>query len=87
MPVNFPCVIQKTEKRQTSQGYIIRILQHFATKLWNITSLRAQKLQWSRFGPAHLNVFISLFVKLAYCTVQKYDFDVSYLRFIQCYED
>jgi hypothetical protein len=22
-----------TEKRQTSQGYIIRILQHFATKL------------------------------------------------------
>jgi hypothetical protein len=25
-----------TEKRQTSQGYIIRILQHFATKLWNI---------------------------------------------------
>jgi hypothetical protein len=26
-----------TEKRQTSQGYIIRILQHFATKLRNIT--------------------------------------------------
>jgi hypothetical protein len=26
-----------TEKRQTSQGYIIRILQHFATKLQNIT--------------------------------------------------
>jgi valyl-tRNA synthetase len=26
------------EKRQTSQGYIIRILQHFATKLWNITN-------------------------------------------------
>ena len=26
-----------TEKRQTSQGYIIRILQDFATKLWNIT--------------------------------------------------
>jgi hypothetical protein len=24
-----------TEKRQTSQGYIIRILQHFATKLRN----------------------------------------------------
>jgi hypothetical protein len=23
-----------TEKRQTSQGYIIRILQHFATKLF-----------------------------------------------------
>jgi hypothetical protein len=25
-----------TEKRQTSQGYIIRILQHFETKLRNI---------------------------------------------------
>jgi hypothetical protein len=23
---------------QTSQGYIIRILQHFATKLWNIAN-------------------------------------------------
>jgi hypothetical protein len=23
---------------KTSQGYIIRILQHFATKLWNITN-------------------------------------------------
>jgi valyl-tRNA synthetase len=27
-----------TEKRQISQGYIIRILQHFATKLWNIAN-------------------------------------------------
>jgi hypothetical protein len=27
-----------TEKWQISQGYIIRILQHFATKLWNITN-------------------------------------------------
>jgi hypothetical protein len=27
-----------TENRQTSQGYIIRILQHFATELWNITN-------------------------------------------------
>ena len=27
-----------TEKRQTSQGYIIRILQHFATKPRNITN-------------------------------------------------
>jgi hypothetical protein len=27
-----------TEKRQTSQGYIIGILQHFATKLRNITN-------------------------------------------------
>ena len=36
--VNFPYVMQNdAEKRQISQGYIIRILQHFATKLWNIT--------------------------------------------------
>jgi hypothetical protein len=27
-----------TEKRQTSHGYIIHILQHFATKRWNITN-------------------------------------------------
>jgi hypothetical protein len=27
-----------TEKWQTPQGYIIRILQHFATKLCNITN-------------------------------------------------
>jgi hypothetical protein len=27
-----------TEKRQTAQGYIIRILQHFATKFGNITN-------------------------------------------------
>jgi hypothetical protein len=27
-----------TEKRQTSQGYIIRILQHFARKLRNIAN-------------------------------------------------
>jgi hypothetical protein len=27
-----------TEKRQTLQGYIFRILQHFATKLRNITN-------------------------------------------------
>jgi hypothetical protein len=34
--VNFP--FKMTEKRQTSQGFIIRILEHFATKLWNITN-------------------------------------------------
>ena len=27
-----------TEKRQISQGYIFRILEHFATKLRNITN-------------------------------------------------
>jgi hypothetical protein len=36
--VNFPFVIQNDQKLQTSQGYIIRILQHFATKLRNITN-------------------------------------------------
>jgi valyl-tRNA synthetase len=30
--------IQNDWKLQISQGYIIRILQHFATKLWNITN-------------------------------------------------
>jgi hypothetical protein len=34
----FPVHDKMTEKRQTSQGCIIRILQHFATKLWNITN-------------------------------------------------
>ena len=29
---------QNDWKLQISQGYIIRILQHFATKLWNITN-------------------------------------------------
>jgi hypothetical protein len=36
--INFPFVIQNNWKLQISQGYIIRILQHFATKLWNITN-------------------------------------------------
>jgi valyl-tRNA synthetase len=27
-----------TENRQTTQGYIISILQHFTTKVWNITN-------------------------------------------------
>jgi uncharacterized membrane protein len=50
-----------TEKRQTSQGYIIRILQHFATKLRNITnfvmlfqavmkiSLKRGKVYWNKY--------------------------------------
>jgi hypothetical protein len=36
--VNFACVIQNDWKTETSHGYIIRILQHFATKLCNITN-------------------------------------------------
>jgi hypothetical protein len=34
----FRAQYKMTEKRQTSQGYIIRILQHFAKKLRNITN-------------------------------------------------
>jgi hypothetical protein len=40
-----------TEKRQTSQGYIIRILQHFATKLRNITN-------FVMFFQAAMNFFV-----------------------------
>jgi hypothetical protein len=36
--INFQFVIQNDWKLQISQGYIIRILQHFATKLWYITN-------------------------------------------------
>jgi hypothetical protein len=36
--INFCFLIQNDWKLQISQGYIIRILQHFATKLWNITN-------------------------------------------------
>jgi hypothetical protein len=34
----FPFVIQNDWKLKISQGYIICILQHFATKLWNIAN-------------------------------------------------
>ena len=33
-----------TEKRQTSQGYIIRILQHFATKLVKCNELSCDEI-------------------------------------------
>ena len=33
-----PAQCKLTEKRQTSHGYIIRNLQHFETKLWNIAN-------------------------------------------------
>jgi hypothetical protein len=38
--VNFPFVIQNDSVKNGKfpKGYIIRILQHFATKLWNITN-------------------------------------------------
>jgi hypothetical protein len=36
--INFPFVTQNDWKLQISQGYIIRVLQHFPTKLRNITN-------------------------------------------------
>jgi hypothetical protein len=39
-----------------------------------------------RMGSAHFNVFVKLFHVLI-APVQIYDFDVSYIRFIECYED
>ena len=44
-----------TEKRQTSQGYIIRILQHFATKLRNITICDALSSWDEIFAQAYLD--------------------------------
>jgi valyl-tRNA synthetase len=62
-----------TEKRQTLQGYIIRILQHFATKLWNITNfvmlfqavmkfLSRHNLVYNTNGPLHA-VFGTVLIK------------------------
>jgi hypothetical protein len=44
-----------TGKRQTSQGYIIRILQHFATKLRNITICDALTSWDEIFAQAYLD--------------------------------
>jgi hypothetical protein len=47
-----------TEERQTSQGYIIRILQHFATKLRNITNFVETCLD--QIGPLASAFFIGI---------------------------
>jgi hypothetical protein len=53
---------------QISQGYIIRILQHFATKLWNITNFvmlfqAAMKfLSWSIMQMVHCGIHIRSFI-------------------------
>ena len=49
-----------TEKRQTSQGYIIRILQHFATKLRNITNFVMLFQAVMKFLPRLVEIKISL---------------------------
>jgi hypothetical protein len=46
-----------TEKRQTLQGYIFRILQHFATKLRNITN-------FVMLFQAHVMKFLSRLVEI-----------------------
>ena len=51
-----------TEKRQTSQGYIIRILPHFATKLWNITNF--VMLFQAVMKPFCLDLFTSKFLSI-----------------------
>ena len=61
-----------TEKRQTWQGYIIRILQHFATKLRNITNFvmlfqAVMKFFLSRL--IYFYLFIYLFI--VFVTIQK----------------
>ena len=52
-----------TEKRQTSQGYIIRILQHFATKLRNITNF-VMLFQFWYYIKQIMNVFIRAMVRI-----------------------
>ena len=49
-----------TEKRQTSQGYIICILQHFATKLWNITNFVMLFQAVMKFSSRLVQIKISL---------------------------
>jgi hypothetical protein len=78
-----------TEKRQTSQGYIIRILQHFATKLWNITNfvmlfeavmkfLSISKYYYKGKGPLQTYICSFMFFKIIrkthICTKHQYGF-------------
>ena len=58
-----------TEKRQTSQGYIIRILQHFATKLWNITNF-VMLFQ----GVMKINFYLDL-LRSKFCLLRKWSIE------------
>jgi hypothetical protein len=51
-----------TEKRQTSQGYIIRILQHFATKLQTCLDQN-----FTQKGKGLFKSFNKLLRELRYC--------------------
>jgi hypothetical protein len=59
-----------TEKRQTSQGYIIRILQHFATKLRNITNFVMLFQAVMKFLSRLVEIKISLKRGKVYCESQ-----------------
>jgi valyl-tRNA synthetase len=50
--------MQMTEKRKNSQAYIIRILQHFATKLWNITNFVMLFQAVTKFLSRHVEIKI-----------------------------
>jgi hypothetical protein len=56
-----------TEKRQTSQGYIIRILQHFATKLWNITNFVMLFQAMMKFLSRLVEIKILSITQVVYC--------------------
>jgi hypothetical protein len=56
-----------TEKRQTSQGYIIRILQNFAAKLWNITNFAMLLQAVMKFLSKFVLINISLKRGKVYC--------------------
>ena len=68
-----------TEKRQTSQGYIIRILQHFATKLRNITNFVMLFQAVMKFLSRLVEIKISLKRGKVY-----YDLFILRGKFFQC---
>ena len=61
-----------TEKRQTSQGYIIRILQHFATKRRNITNFAMLFQAVMKFLSRLVWIEISLKRGKVHCSISQY---------------
>jgi hypothetical protein len=66
---HFLLVIQNDWKLQTSQGYIIRILQHFATKLWNITNFVMLFQAVMKFLSRLVEVKILINMGLVHCSI------------------
>ena len=58
-----------TEERQTSQGYIIRILQHFATKRRNITNFVMLFQAVMKFLIFFLNFFCLHLPRSKFCSL------------------